>query len=103
MAEVSVVYREVQVLKKPPPSRQSHQATAISVPTTKRPGIRPSQGCNPIAAQSNPWRPRDLRVRDYEYKVMARLSLLAGIDLLTGKVPAPRQEPALLCLTKTKG
>src|SRR6202051_732206 len=89
MAEVLCVYREVQVLKK----------AAAKAKTAKQPG-------KPVAILSYDEKPGIQAVattapdlppvpgtyatfaRDYEYKRHGTLSLLAGIDLLTGKVHA---------------
>jgi transposase len=92
MAEVLCVYREVQVLKqaaarskKLDQSRSRNKPIAI-VSCDEKPGIQaiattapdlpPVPGEHPTFA------------RDHEYKRHGTLSLLAGIDLLTGKVHA---------------
>src|SRR5438067_5177265 len=85
MAEVLCVYREVQVLKKAAKSRKSCKPVAI-VSYDEKPGIQaiattapdlpPVPGVHPTFT------------RDHEYKRQGTLSLLAGIDLLTGKVHA---------------
>lgn len=85
MAEVLCVYREVQVLKKPAKSKKPAKPVAI-VSYDEKPGIQaiattapdlpPRPGLHPTFA------------RDHEYKRHGTLSLLAGIDLLTGKVHA---------------
>jgi transposase len=86
MAEVLCVYREVEVLKKvPAKSKRRGKAVAI-VSYDEKPGIQaiattapdlpPVPGAHPSFA------------RDHEYKRHGTLSLLAGIDLLTGKVHA---------------
>ena len=86
MAEVLCVYREVAILKKAAvTSKRSTKAVAI-VSYDEKPGIQaiattapdlpPKAGVHPTLA------------RDYEYKRHGTLSLLAGIDLLTGKVHA---------------
>jgi transposase len=85
MAEVLCVYREVQVLKKAAKSRKPRKPVAI-VSCDEKPGIQaiattapdlpPQPGLHPTFA------------RDHEYKRHGTLSLLAGIDLLTGKVHA---------------
>ena len=83
MAEVLCVYREVQVLKKATNCREPRKSVAI-VSYDEKPGIQaiattaldlpPKPGAYPTFA------------RDHEYKRLSTLSLLAGIDLLTGKV-----------------
>ena len=85
MAEVLCVYREVQVLKKAAKSKKPHKPVAI-VSYDEKPGIQaiattapdlpPVPGVHPTFT------------RDHEYKRHGTLSLLAGIDLLTGKVHA---------------
>jgi transposase len=91
MAEVLCVYREVQVLKKAAAkskkarSKKSGKPVAI-VSYDEKPGIQaiattapdlpPVPGVHPAFA------------RDFEYRRHGTLSLLAGIDLLTGKVHA---------------
>jgi len=85
MAEVLCVYREVQVLKKIAKLRKSDKSVAI-VSYDEKPGIR-------AVATTGPDLPPVPGVhatfaRDHEYKRHGTLSLLAGIDLLTGKVHA---------------
>jgi transposase len=85
MGEVLCVYREVQVLKKAAKSKKPNKPVAI-VSYDEKPGIQaiattapdlpPKAGVHPTFA------------RDHEYKRLGTLSLLAGIDLLTGKVHA---------------
>ena len=86
MAEVLCVYREVQALKKAAAkSKKSTKPVAI-VSYDEKPGIQaiattapdlpPAPGVHPTFT------------RDHEYKRRGTLSLLAGIDLLTGKVHA---------------
>jgi len=86
MAEVLCVYRQVQVLKKAAArSNKSAERVAI-VSYDEKPGIQaiattasdlpPVPGVHPAFA------------RDFEYRRHGTLSLLAGIDLLTGKVHA---------------
>jgi transposase len=86
MAEVLCVYREVQVLKKAAAkSKKPDQSVAI-VSYDEKPGIQ-------AIATTAPDLPPVPGVhatfaRDHEYKRHGTLSLLAGIDLLTGKVHA---------------
>jgi transposase len=86
MAEVLCVYREVQVLKKAAAkSRKAIKRVAI-VSYDEKPGIQ-------ALATTAPDLPPEPGVhatfaRDHEYKRHGTLSLLAGVDLLTGKVPA---------------
>jgi transposase len=86
MAEVLCVYRQVQVLKKTgAKSKKPDQSVAI-VSYDEKPGIQ-------AIATTAPDLPPEPGVhasfaRDHEYKRHGTLSLLAGIDLLTGKVHA---------------
>src|SRR4029078_7276602 len=89
MAEVLCVYREVQVLKKAAAkaekSKKSKKPIAI-VSFDDKPGIQ-------AIATTDPDLPPVRGVhatlaRDHEYKRHGTLSLLAGIDLLSGKVHA---------------
>ena len=82
MAEVLCVYREVKLLKK----RQKPADAVAIVSYDEKPGVQaigvtapdlpPVPGIHPTVA------------RDHEYKRHGTVSLLAGIDLLTGKVHA---------------
>src|SRR6202453_5089359 len=86
MAEVLCVYREVQVLKKAAAkSRKAIKRLAI-VSYDEKPGIQAIA----TTAPDLPPKPgvHASFARDYEYKRHGTLSLLAGIDLLTGKVHA---------------
>jgi transposase len=88
MAEVLCVYREVQVLKRAVQSKRSRTARnpVAIVSCDEKPGIQ-------AIATTTPDLPPKPGVhaswsRDHEYKRHGTLSLLAGIDLLTGKVHA---------------
>src|ERR1700747_3553266 len=84
MAEVLCVYREVQVLKRAAAkSRKAIKGVAV-VSYDEKPGIQAIA----TTAPDLPPRPgvHATFARDYEYKRHGTLSLLAGIDLLTGKV-----------------
>jgi len=83
MAEVLCVYREVEVLKRAPKGRGTPVAIVsydekpgIQAIATTAPDLPPEPSVHPTFA------------RDYEYKRHGTLCLLAGIDLLTGKVHA---------------
>ena len=86
MAEVLCVYREVQILKRTAAkSNKPNQPVAIvsydekpeiQAIATTAPDLPPVPGVHATFA------------RDHEYKRHGTLSLLAGIDLLTGKVHA---------------
>jgi transposase len=89
MAEVLCVYREVQILKKA--AAKAKKAKRPGKPVTivsydEKPGIQAIA----TTAPDLPPVPGTYATfaRDYEYKRHGTLSLLAGIDLLTGKVHA---------------
>jgi transposase len=86
MAEVLCVYREVEVLKKTPAKSQRRRKPVAIVSCDEKPGIQ-------VIATTAPDLPPEPGIhasfaRDHEYKRHGTLSLLAGIDLLTGKVHA---------------
>ena len=90
MAEVLCVYREVQVLKKAA-AKSKNKSKKPSKPTAiisydEKPGIQAIA----TTAPDLPPVPGGYATfaRDHEYKRHGTLSLLAGIDLLTGKVHA---------------
>ena len=89
MAEVLCVYREVQVLKKAAAkkktSNRSRKPVAI-VSYDEKPGIQAIATTSPDLPPVPGTYPTFSR--DHEYKRHGTLSLLAGIDLLTGKVHA---------------
>src|SRR6202051_3840018 len=85
MAEVLCVYREVQILKKAAKSKKPGKSVAI-VSYDEKPGIQAIATTAPDLPPK-PGVPATF-ARDYEYKRHGTLSLLAGIDLLTGKVHA---------------
>lgn len=86
MAEVLCIYREVEILKAASAmAKQASDAVAI-VSYDEKPGVQaiattaPDLPPEPGAHQTF--------ARDHEYKRHGTLSLLAGIDLVTGKVHA---------------
>ncbi len=86
MAEVLCVYREVAVLKKAPAKSKWGRKPVAVVCCDEKPGIQ-------AIATTAPDLPPVPGVhaafaRDHEYRRHGTLSLLAGIDLLTGKVHA---------------
>jgi transposase len=86
MAEVLCVYREVQVLKKAAAKPNKPDRSVAIVSYDEKPGIQ-------AIATTAPDLPPEPGVhatfaRDHEYKRHGTLTLLAGIDLLTGKVHA---------------
>jgi transposase len=86
MADVLCVYREVAVLR----ASQSTASDVAIVSYDEKPGI---QAIANTAADLPP-KPGEHEgfARDHEYKRHGTLSLLAGIDLLTGKVHARVEE-----------
>ena len=86
MAEVLCVYREVQVLKKAAAKAEKSKNPVAIVSYDEKPGI---QAIATTAPDLPPVPGRHASfARDHEYKRHGTLSLLAGIDLLTGKVHA---------------
>src|SRR6476660_682912 len=86
MAEVLCVYREVQILKKAAAKAKKATKRVAVVSYDEKPGIQ-------ALATTAPDLPPEPGVhatfaRDHEYKRHGTVSLLAGIDLLTGKVHA---------------
>src|ERR1700726_459716 len=86
MAQVLCVYREVQVLKRAAAKSKKSAKSAAIVSYDEKPGIQ-------VIATTAPDLPPVPNVhapfgRDHEYKRHGTLSLLTGIDLLTGKVYA---------------
>src|SRR5450631_2668495 len=86
MAEVLCVYREVQVLKKAAAKSKKPRKPAAIVSYDEKPGIQAIA----TTAPDLPSAPGTYATfaRHYEYKRHGTLSLLAGIDLLTGRVHA---------------
>src|ERR1700745_2919089 len=86
MVEVLCVYREVQVLKKAAAKAEKSKKPVAIVSYDEKPGI---QAIATTAPDLPPVPGRHASfARDHEYKRHGTLSLLAGIDLLTGKVHA---------------
>ena len=87
MAEVLCVYREVKLLKERAAAAKKKASDAVAVVSyDEKPGIQ-------AIATTAPDLPPEPGLhatfaRDYEYKRHGTVSLLAGIDLLTGKVHA---------------
>lgn len=84
MAQVLTVYKQVEIVNndeaKNPENRELRKSTTISY--DEKPGI---QAIKNISAQLLPVAGKHATVsRDYEYKRLGTLSLLAGIDLHTG-------------------
>jgi hypothetical protein len=86
MAEVLCVYRKVKLLKKDVAAKKKPRDAVAVISYDEKPGIQaiettapdlpPQPGVHPTFA------------RDHEYKRHGTMTLLAGIDLLTGKVHA---------------
>lgn len=90
MAEVLCVYREVELLKhnNAEPGAQSEAVAIVSY--DEKPGLQ-AIGATASDLPPTPGRHRSF-ARDYEYVRHGALSLLAGIDLLTGAVHASVEE-----------
>jgi transposase len=84
MAEIFCVYREVEVLKKAANKEPGKRVAIVSY--DEKPGIQAIE----TTAPDLPPKPgvHATFAREHEYKRHGTLSLLAGIDLLTGKVHA---------------
>lgn len=85
MADVLCVYRQVEILKNAANSKKSRKPVAI-VSYDEKPGIQAvattAPDLPPVPGEHATF------AREHEYKRHGTLSLLAGIDLLTGKVHA---------------
>src|SRR5712675_106597 len=83
MAEVLCVYREVQVMKKAAAKSKNSRPPVAIISYKEKPGIQAIA----TTAPDLPPVPGTYATfaRDYEYKRHGTLSLLAGIDLLSGK------------------
>ena len=86
MAEVLCVYRQVQVLKKAAAGSDTSANQVAIVSYDEKPGIQAIATTAPDLPPVPGVHPSF--TRDFEYKRHGTLSLLAGIDLLTGKVHA---------------
>lgn len=87
MAEVLCVYREVKIIKETAAKARQKPCDAVAIISyDEKPGI---QAIATTAPDLPPEPGRQARfARDYEYKRHGTVSLLAGIDLLTGQVHA---------------
>jgi transposase len=86
MAEVLCVYRQVKILKKAAAASNKKPAKVAIISYDEKPGIQ-------AIATTAPDLPPEPGVhatfaREFEYKRYGTVSLLAGIDLVTGKVHA---------------
>jgi len=78
MANVLYVYKEVEML-----NASNEERTSVTVSYDEKPGI---QAIKNIAAELMPVPEKySTRARDYEYQRLGTVSLLAGIDLHTGR------------------
>src|SRR5580700_8476417 len=87
MAEVLCVYREVKILKERAAASKKKPSEAVAIISyDEKPGIQAIA----TTAPDLPPEPgvHETFARDYEYKRQGTVSLLAGIDLVTGKVHA---------------
>jgi transposase len=82
MAEVLCVYREVAIIRE----SESDETNVAILSYDEKPGIQAIGNTAPDLPPRPGSRPNI--TRDHEYKRHGTLSLLAGIDLLTGKVHA---------------
>jgi transposase len=90
MAEVLCVYREVELLKQSAVARDGEAPAVAIVSFDEKPGL---QAIGTTAPDLPPAPSRHQCVaRDHEYVRHGTLSLLAGIDLLTGVVHASVEE-----------
>jgi transposase len=85
MAEVLCVYREVALLKEAPAAKEPSKPVAV-VSYDEKPGIQAIANTGPDLPPKPGVYPSF--ARDFEYKRHGTLSLLAGIDLITGQVHA---------------
>src|SRR4030081_1070511 len=87
MAEVLCIYREVKLIKETAAASKQKPSDAVAVVSyDEKPGI---QAIGKTAPYLPPEPGRHATfARDHEYKRHGTVSLLAGIDLLTGKVHA---------------
>jgi len=93
MAEVLCVYREVKLIKESAAAAKREPSNAVAILSyDEKPAYDEKPGIQAIAATGAdlPPAPRahPAFARDYEYKRHGTVTLLAGIDLVTGKVHA---------------
>jgi transposase len=90
MAEVLCVYREVELLKQSAAAAEGEPPAVAIISYDEKPGV---QAIGATATDLPPVPSRHACVaRDHEYVRHGTLSLLAGIDLLTGEVHASVEE-----------
>lgn len=106
MAQVLSVYKEIQITNRLESGQEMSERNHTTVSYDEKPGI---QAIKNISAQLLPVPGRHKTVgRDYEYKRLGTLSLLAGIDLHSGTViplvePRHRSEEFIKYLKKLAG
>lgn len=84
MNELLIIYKEINYQNDNPDSEKDNHIITISV--DEKPGI---QAIKNIAPDLNPIPGKHSRIqRDYEYKRLGTVSLLAGLDLHTGNIIA---------------
>jgi transposase len=86
MAEVLCVYRTVKLLKETAAASKQKPSEAVAIIYDEKPGIQAIATTSPDLSPE-PGKHATI-ARDHEYKRHGTVSLLAGIDLLTGKVHA---------------
>jgi hypothetical protein len=85
MAEVLCIYREVRLIKETAAAKQEPSDAVAIVLYDEKPGI---QAIATTAPDLPPAPGRHAFASDHEYKRQGTVSLLAGIDLITGQVNA---------------
>ena len=86
MAEVLCVYREVKLIKETAAAAKQEPSDAVAIVSyDEKPGI---QAIATTAPDLPPAPGRHAFASDHEYKRQGTVSLLAGIDLITGQVNA---------------
>lgn len=88
MAQVLCVYREVEILKRAAVIAEKPDKAVAIVSYDEKPGIQALATTAPDLPPKPGIKSKSSFARDYEYKRHGTLSLMAGIDLLTGKVHA---------------
>ena len=86
MADVLCVYRQVEVLKKAVADGQEADEAVAIISYDEKPGVQAIATTAPDLAPAPG--AHETFARDHEYRRLGTLSLLAGIDLVTGKVHA---------------
>lgn len=84
MVEVLHVYKEVEILNAGAVEGTLKEPTTVTISYDEKPGIQALAPTTP----DRPPKPHEYpsHLRDYEYKRLGTVSLLAGLDLHTGRV-----------------